>query len=42
MAAGLAPAGLHMTAALVALVVGVVLHLEEGLLQAPLGLNRKK
>ena len=39
MAAGLAPAGLHMTATR-ALVV--VLHLEEGLLQAPLGLNRKK
>jgi hypothetical protein len=37
--AGLAPAGLHMTAALV---VGVVLHMEEGLLQAPLGLKQKK
>ena len=37
MAAGLAPAGLHMTATR-ALVV--VLHLEEGLLQAPLGLKQ--
>ena len=35
--ADLAPADLHMTAALV---VGMVLHMAEGLLQAPLGLKQ--